>query len=223
MGCALNYIFDDVVIRSENAAKPYTMPSSYLSNYLKEMKLSGCALDFGCGKLRYSKSLVEKFEWVTFLDSEQQLGREQIIRGVRTSVFDYVTSNYQGSNAVSYEMMGSIKEKYDFILCSNVLSAIPCKATINKILSSISELLKRDGEALIVNQFRSSYFKKYEKGVKHLYGYLYSGMRGTSYYGILDKKTVEDICIENGLAIINSWVNDGSSYVKVGVGRQNKT
>ena len=45
--------------------------------------------------------------------------------------------------------------------CANVLSAIPCESTIQgKVLSAIRELLKSDGEALIVNQYKSSYFKE---------------------------------------------------------------
>jgi 2-polyprenyl-3-methyl-5-hydroxy-6-metoxy-1,4-benzoquinol methylase len=213
----LDYTTCGVTIRSENAAKPYTMPSVYLSEYIKGMKGMGDALDFGCGKLRYSNVLVGKFNAVTFLDSEKQLNRLQMVRGVKTTVSDYININYVGCNSISFEKINDIDKKYDFILCSNVLSAIPCKSTIDSVISSFALLLKSNGRALIVNQYKSSYFKRYEGGVKHLYGYVYKNSKSASYYGILDEKSVRQLCLDNGLAIINSWSREGSSYVEVGV------
>ncbi|HBN4802848.1 TPA: methyltransferase domain-containing protein, partial [Escherichia coli] len=174
------------------------------------------ALDFGCGKLRYSEQLVNKFETVTFLDSRRQLERVQIIRGVQTTIPDYVINNYKNANIVSYENIDKITNHYDFILCANVLSAIPCESTIHKVLSAIRELLKSDGEALIVNQYKSSYFKRYESGIKHLHGYIYQNSRNAFYYGLLDVDTVSKICSDNNLEIIKSWSKAGSSYVVVG-------
>ncbi|WP_447754601.1 class I SAM-dependent methyltransferase [Enterobacter asburiae] len=213
----MNYIINGTVIRSENAAKPHTMPSNYLCNHLKVMKKKGIALDFGCGKLRYSEQLVEKFDSVTFLDSRKQIERNQMIRGIKTSVINYVSSHYKKASVVPFEEVQSIDNKYDFVLCSNVLSAIPCRMTIDKVLSSIKSLLKHDGEALIVNQYKSSYFKRYESGIKHLYGYIYRNSSSSSYYGLLDESSVRSICQDNGLSIVKSWSREGSSYVIVRV------
>lgn len=215
----MNYKINGITIRSENAAKPHTMPSSYLCNYIKSSIKNGRALDFGCGKLRYSEQLVNKFETVTFLDSRKQLERVQIIRGIQTTIPEYVTNNYKNANVVPFESINKITSHYDFILCANVLSAIPCKSTIYKIISAIRELLKSDGEAIIVNQYKSSYFKKYESGIKHLHGYIYQNSRNASYYGLLDENVVSEICLDNNLAIIKSWSKAGSSYVVVGKGK----
>ena len=86
MRLVLNYKINGMTIRSENAAKPHTMPSNYLCNHIENSVKNGMALDFGCGKLRYSEQLVNKFEAVTFLDSRKQLERVQIIRGVQTTI-----------------------------------------------------------------------------------------------------------------------------------------
>ncbi|HAM5529192.1 TPA: hypothetical protein IB140_004905, partial [Escherichia coli] len=150
------------------------------------------------------------------LDSRRQLERVQIIRGVQTTIPDYVINNYKNANIVSYENIDKITNHYDFILCANVLSAIPCESTIHKVLSAIRELLKSDGEALIVNQYKSSYFKRYESGIKHLHGYIYQNSRNAFYYGLLDVDTVSKICSDNNLEIIKSWSKAGSSYVVVG-------
>ncbi|WP_097416897.1 class I SAM-dependent methyltransferase [Escherichia coli] len=212
----MNYKINGINIRSENAAKPYTMPSNYLCKQIESTNKNGNALDFGCGKLRYSEQLVNKFETVTFLDSRRQLERVQIIRGVQTTIPDYVINNYKNAKIVSYENIDKITNHYDFILCANVLSAIPCESTIHKVLSAIRELLKSDGEALIVNQYKSSYFKRYERGIKHLHGYIYQNSRNAFYYGLLDVDTVSKICSDNNLEIIKSWSKAGSSYVVVG-------
>ncbi|MLE72432.1 methyltransferase domain-containing protein [Escherichia coli] len=192
------------------------MPSNYLCKQIESTNKNGNALDFGCGKLRYSEQLVNKFETVTFLDSRRQLERVQIIRGVQTTIPDYVINNYKNANIVSYENIDKITNHYDFILCANVLSAIPCESTIHKVLSAIRKLLKSDGEALIVNQYKSSYFKRYESGIKHLHGYIYQNSRNAFYYGLLDVDTVSKICSDNNLEIIKSWSKAGSSYVVVG-------
>lgn len=212
----MNYKINGINIRSENAAKPHTMPSNYLCKQIESTNKNGNALDFGCRKLRYSEQLVNKFETVTFLDSRRQLERVQIIRGVQTTIPDYVINNYKNANIVSYENIDKITNHYDFILCANVLSAIPCESTIHKVLSAIRELLKSDGEALIVNQYKSSYFKRYESGIKHLHGYIYQNSRNAFYYGLLDVDTVSKICSDNNLEIIKSWSKAGSSYVVVG-------
>ncbi len=159
MVLALNYNMHGVNIRSENAAKPHTMPSRYLCEYIRSIEKNGHALDFGCGKLRYSDELISKFDEVTFLDSKRQLEREQIIRGIKTKIIDYVPRYYKNANTVAFEDVDKIIGGYDFILCSNVLSAVPCRDTIDKIVLSIKRLLKSGGETLIVNQYKSSYFK----------------------------------------------------------------
>ncbi|MDR2290257.1 MAG: class I SAM-dependent methyltransferase [Serratia marcescens] len=212
----MNYEIHGITIRSENAAKPHTMPSGYLCDYIKDSVKNGSALDFGCGKLRYSEQLIDKFETVTFLDSRKQLERVQIIRGVQTTIPEYVGRNYKGANVVPFEDILKIEDRYDFILCANVLSAIPCKSTIDKVIIGIRELLKSNGEAIIVNQYKSSYFKRYEKGVNHLHGYIYQNSRSASYYGLLDEGLVNKICLDNELSIIKSWSKAGSSYVVVG-------
>lgn len=216
MVLALNYNMLGVNIRSENAAKPHTMPSRYLCEYIRSIEKNGHALDFGCGKLRYSDELISKFDEVTFLDSKRQLEREQIIRGIKTKIIDYVPRYYKNANTVAFEDVDKIIGGYDFILCSNVLSAVPCRDTIDKIVLSIKRLLKSGGETLIVNQYKSSYFKKYETGRKHLYGYIYKNSKSVSYYGLLDELAVQEICSSHGLEILKSWSKAGSSYVTVG-------
>ncbi|HHQ4940778.1 methyltransferase domain-containing protein [Aeromonas allosaccharophila] len=187
-------------IKSHNAAKPHTQSSRQVIEELEEIVMTGKILDLGCGKLRYSDYLCEISQNICFADSRIQLERMQVIKGVRCSVQEYVTKKYPLSRCVAIEDIQDIDDQFDFIFCSNVLSAIPCEKALHTTMSIIYSLLSDSGKALIVNQHRSSYFKKFEMGRPHLYGYLYKGNRGSSYYGIIDKSTIENLSREHGFS-----------------------
>ncbi len=201
-------------IRTENAAKPSSQKSSVVDDYIGGILNKPSILDFGCGKLRYSDTLASVASKVTFVDSEIQLNREQVVRGERTTVKNYVKSNYSGCKTVPYESLDKHRSKYDVITCTNVLSAIPCKRMITDVLEHIIRLLKKDGVAIFVNQHRSSYFSKYETGAKILHGYLYSGSKGSSYYGILDTPVIERLLKKHEYEIIKTWVVGESTFTE---------
>ncbi len=208
----MRYIIDGVEIRSENAAKPSTQKSSSVDSYLGSIKGNPAILDFGCGKLRYSDTLVSVASEVTFVDSKLQLNRDQIIRGEKTNVKEYVETNYPHCQTIPYELLAKHNDSYDVITCTNVLSAIPCSKTLSEILDHILRLLKGNGLAIFVNQHRNSYFKKYESGEKLLHGYLRTGPKGTSYYGVLDGKTIEELLTKHGYDISKSWCVGESTF-----------
>ncbi len=187
-------------IKSHNAAKPHTQSSSQVIAELEKIVVTGQILDLGCGKLRYSDFLRGLSQNIFFVDSRAQLERMQVIKGIRCSVQEYVAKNYPLSRCVAIEDIQEVNDQFDFIFCSNVLSAIPCEKTLNATMSIIYRLLSDSGKALVVNQHRSSYFKKFEMGMPHLHGYLYKGNRGSSYYGIIDKPTIENLSRKHGLS-----------------------
>lgn len=201
----MRYLIDEEEIRAENTAKPYTQKSTVVDKYLYEIEGQPDILDFGCGKLRYSDTLRKVSGKLTFVDSDVQLCRLQMVREERTSVGAYIKNYYQGALAISFEELSSHDDRYDVITCTNVLSAIPCSKTITVILEHFARLVKSDGKIVIVNQYRSSAFKKYESGSKWLYGYKYHHRRGVSYYGILDKTRIEDLLTGSGFHVLKSW------------------
>lgn len=208
----MRYEINGNEIRSENAAKPSSQKSSAVDEYLGSLRDGSSVLDFGCGKLRYSDTLVNVASTVTFVDSAVQLSRTQVIRGDRTSVRAYVENHYPNCRTVAYEEMGDHDSKYDIVTCTNVLSAIPCRDTLSNVLYEIRRALKPSGYAVFVNQHRSSYFKKYEDGQEHLFGYLYRGTRGSSYYGIIGKSSIEKLLREHEFANLTSWCVGESTF-----------
>lgn len=122
----MRYVVNGTEIKSENTAKSSSQKSSAVDFYLQSLEGKPSILDFGCGKLRYSDTLVDVASTVTFVDSNIQLDREQVIRGEKATVRTYVRDNYVGCLTVSYEDLAGHNDKYDIIICTNVLSAILC-------------------------------------------------------------------------------------------------
>lgn len=208
----MRYVINGAEIKTENAAKPNSQKSAAVDSYLSSLEGVSTILDFGCGKLRYADTLVSVASKVTFVDSAIQLTREQVIRGEKTTVNSYIRNNYPRCKTIPYENLGEHDSKYDVVTCTNVLSAIPCKRTLSDVLNHIRRLLSKGGFAIFINQHRSSYFKKYESGKKLLYGFLYSGPKGVSYYGVLDKEAIEDLLTKHGFRVKRTWCVGESTF-----------
>jgi 2-polyprenyl-3-methyl-5-hydroxy-6-metoxy-1,4-benzoquinol methylase len=204
-------------LRTENAAKPHTQQSAPVVSYFQKKDKVNNLLDFGCGKLRYSDVLTSISNKTTFVDSEIQLTRKQVVRGTKTSVKEYIARNYKGCRSIPLEEVHKHSNEYELITCTNVLSAIPCKETLISSLHQIKRLLKAEGIVVFINQHKSSYFKKYETGQKHMYGYLYQGRKGTTYYGILCKDTMHTLLTENGFSILESFTKGDRNYIEATV------
>ena len=202
------------IIRSENAAKSDVYQARAVVEYLRSYNGVGRTLDFGCGKLRYAKHLVEISGSVTFVDSKLQLTRKQTILGTHTTIYDYVPAHFPHCQVIAFEDISSHTKKYDLILCSNVLSAIPCAKTIKTVLFSIHRLLKSKGSAVFVHQHKNARFNKFQSGKKQLHGFLYRNVNSVSYYGILDKQKTESILRRHGFQIIKGWVDGQRNIVE---------
>jgi 2-polyprenyl-3-methyl-5-hydroxy-6-metoxy-1,4-benzoquinol methylase len=203
---SMHYVLDYLTIKSENAAKPHSQKAKSVEGYLKSQTDISKILDFGCGKLRYSDILSGVSENVTFLDSRIQITRIQTIKNERISVLDYVKRKYPSSDCIAFEDIDQIKDNFDLIVCTNVLSAIPCEETISNMFTHFKRLVSKSGKIIIINQHRSSYFKKFESGKKHLFGYIYSGSRGNSYYGIMTREIIRELAKKHHLEVKRDWI-----------------
>lgn len=214
----MRYKIKDFEIRSENAAKSSNATASHLVEWLRNRKYTPSALDFGCGKLRYTHHLAKKSKHIGILDSEIQLTRNQKIAGRQMSVKNYAKERWSSCRIHTLEeFWKKVTAKYHFVLCSNVLSAIPCPKARAKSLNSIHKTLTHNGYALFVNQHTNSYFKEMQKksdSCPHLDGWITKARNGiAAYYGILCKKTVIDLISKHQFIIKDAWVNGQSNYI----------
>jgi SAM-dependent methyltransferase len=216
----MRYKIKGIEIRSENAAKPACDASSYLVNWLHNREHTPSALDFGCGKLRYTNHLAKKSARVGIVDSEIQLTRIQRFEGKYISLKEYVNRKWPRWRIHRLEDFWiNPKCSYSFILCANVLSAIPCAKARARSLRSIHDALFKNGQVLFVNQHTNSYFKEVQKRkttLSHLDGWINQSRNGAAYYGILDKNFVVRIISRYNFIIEKIWIEGQSNYVLAG-------
>jgi len=203
-------------IRSENAAKPMSQAAGFLVKWMRKMKPVKSALDYGCGKLRYARHLARRCSELTLVDSKVQLEREQIIGGRSTTVDDYVRAYLPHARTLPAESFVADSRRYDFILCANVLSAIPSKKTRSDVLRGLSTSLKHGRKCLFVTQYTNSYFTKIRSSPKakaHLDGWIVESARGCAFYGVLNKSALASLVGGHGFALVDSWTEGQSAYV----------
>lgn len=213
----MRYVVRDIEIRSENAAKPMENAAAPLIHWLNERDYVNAALDYGCGKLRYTKYIAMKCTSLGVVDSRIQLNRAQHIDGQISTIKEYVKRKWPKSKIYEIEnFWNGVGISYNFILCANVLSAIPSIKVRAKSLRAIYNALSSDGELLVVNQHTNSYFSKMKSmpnTIKYLDGWITQSRGGASYYGILNKNLVIRLLKKYGFSIKDSWIEGQSNYV----------
>jgi hypothetical protein len=212
----VHYRAKGLEIRSENAAKPMTKPASPLRHWLGEIQEVSTALDYGCGKLRYSGALARKCSTLTLVDSEVQLSREQQLGRTRSTVRQYARRHWPKCRVLNIDQFGRDRRTYDFVLCANVLSAIPDKRVRSITLLKIASVLGKAGRCLFVAQYRNSYFKKVAaspNAIAHLDGWILETRRGAFYFGTLNKQRLTNLLIRHDFLIEKEWIEGESAYV----------
>ena len=156
----MRYKVKGIEIRSENAARSGSQASRFVLEWINSNEIVKSALDYGCGKLRYSIKLSRHCNRLTLVDSEIQLNRIQRIGGELTTIRDYVDNYLKNARVLTIEEFFIDPEEYDLVLCANVLSTIPIPSVRSKVLRRLYHVLSVNGICLFVTQFRNSYFKK---------------------------------------------------------------
>ena len=213
----MHYRFKGVEIHSENAAKPATDAAAYLVDWLRRRRRTYSALDYGCGKLRYTRHLACRSEHIGVVDSEVQLRRTQRIFGQQTSIAKYVKCRWPFHTLQHLEDFWTKSLRfYDFVLCANVLSAIPCPKARARSLRAIYAAVRRDGRVLFVNQHTNSYFTEVRKRPStwpHLDGWVTTSSAGSFYYGVLNRYDTAALVSRFGFFAEETWINGQANYV----------
>lgn len=113
------------------------------------------------------------------------------------------------------------RSRFDFILCTNVLSAVPSVTKRRQIVRLLLQKLRQKGRCLFVCQYTNSDFFRQladTKVKKHADGYIKGTKQNASFYGLMNLPTLRRYIEEAGMVIEKAWVNDQSAYV-VGLSR----
>lgn len=216
----MHYRVRGFVVRSENAAKPHSQASAAVVSWIKEQPRVHHALDYGCGKLRYSGALASRAHRLTLVDSLVQIDRVQSLCGTLGSVREYAATHWLRSRVLSAaEFWRRVAPEFDLVLCANVLSAIPSRRMRSRALMAIHASLTTGGKCLFVNQYRNSEFKATVERATATplhYGWLLQGHRGVSYYGLWPVDRTVRALRARGYRIHEAWRRAESSFVLAG-------
>jgi 2-polyprenyl-3-methyl-5-hydroxy-6-metoxy-1,4-benzoquinol methylase len=175
--------------------------------------------------LRFTIPLALQVKKVVALDSPQQIEREQKIDGCRTTTRGYAKKYLSNVRVCSTDEKWWKCRKFDFVLCSNVLSCVPRYTERKKILRNIGKALKRNGHCLVFNQHRNTYFRRYEKqsnARKHIDGWLIDLERRFSFYGIISPKRLRAMCVAEGFKVLRNGVVGESAYCLIASSKAKK-
>lgn len=203
-------------VRSENAAQASSHSAAYLKAWIEQHRHVRAALDYGCGKLRYSATLAERCDRLTLVDSDVQIERVQPIFGQRTTIAEWVAANLPKARLMQAAVFNRCSSLFDLALCSNVLSAIPSYSVRHSIVRAIRSHLRPSGHTLLVTQYRHSYFTHMRtsgRAIQYLDGWLVDSTRGTHFYGVITRERLAKIAMSCGLEVEDSWTKGKSAYV----------
>jgi SAM-dependent methyltransferase len=205
----------DIIIRSENAAKPEAQSSAYLNKLISRLEPVRASFDFGCGKLRYERVIAKTTDELALVDSEVQLSRTQMIRGRSTTVRDHVhKSNHAHAHTVS--QFASLEGKYNRGFCINVLSVIPSASVRLGIVQLMRAKLKPGGTCLFVVLYRNSDFTRMQKLPNcqpYGNGFLIDSLRGHSFYGLIPPDDLSTLVKRAGFTVESLVLDEGSAYL----------
>ncbi len=212
----MRYKFKGAELKTENAAKPYRQASKWLADQISQVSSDALVLDYGCGKFRYTIRLSRRVKDVCAVDSSCQIEREQRIANKRTTLNEYAKKYLKNVAVCQVRSKAWQRERFDFILCANVLSVIPRKADRIDVLRKLRSVLKADGRLLASTQFRNTHFKHWETNPNAIWvrdGWFVKGLRGASFYAIIPPKKLARLCRNAGFSVSQMGSRGETAFV----------
>jgi hypothetical protein len=204
-----------IEIRTENAAKPASQPSQFLLRLISDLPRVAATFDYGCGKLRYVKPILDTTEVLAIIDSEVQLSRTQVLDRKETSIREM----FKRSNRIEVftdTEFSETESQFDRGFCINVLPVIPSHSRRQRVLKVIRDKLSRKGECLFVVLYRNSDFtrmKSMPNAKPFLDGFLVDSLRGHSFYGLIPPDSLKSLLERSGFHIGDVRLDEGTAYV----------
>jgi hypothetical protein len=205
----------DIIIKTENAAKPQAQRSSYLVSLISELQPVSSSFDYGCGKLRYKDVMLRTTDTLAVVDSELQLSRIQMIGSSSMSIKD-ITRRSNRVRAYNTKEFVHLQVLFDRAFCINVLPVIPSLLARRNVLRLIRQKLRVGGTCLFVVQYRNSDFSRMREmpnACPYLDGFLIDSLRGYSFYGLISPQKLEKMVVSAGFSIEEQRLNEGSVYL----------
>jgi hypothetical protein len=163
------------------------------------IKKDGQVLDYGAGKLRNAKYLLDKGFSVSILETEEQ------IRRLKARYGEDIFKPYEG--VFSPQRLPS--SKYSLIICAFVLCVLQGKIDRLNMVQNIYNLLEEDGVAIIETRtekciLNAKFIEPYKDG------YLIGKNKVKTFQKPYTEDELKNLFVENGFEIIQSKVYSSS-------------
>ena len=163
------------------------------------IKKDGQVLDYGAGKLRNAKYLLDKGFSVSILETEEQ------IRRLKARYGEDIFKPYEG--VFSLQRLPS--SKYSLIICAFVLCVLQGKIDRLNMVQNIYNLLEEDGVAIIETRtekciLNAKFIEPYKDG------YLIGKNKVKTFQKPYTEDELKNLFVENGFEIIQSKVYSSS-------------
>lgn len=206
-----------VIVKSENAAKPYSQRSRRFEKALLGLKPVARSFDLGCGKLRYAAAILERSDELHVIDSEVQLSRTQALGPFGLTTIRDVSRRSNRMVAQNLHQFRKSEILFDRGFCLNVLQIVPIEAVRRRIISTALERLRPGASCFFVVQYRNSDFGRMSRmpnAMAFRDGILIDSLRGHSFYAPLKPSYMHNLVEEAGFQIARHWLYDGTCYVE---------
>lgn len=212
----MHYQIYDIIVKSELAAKPLSQTNKYVIDYILNLSKDFYALDYGCGRLRYSLPISKVVRKTVAVDSIEQIDSYKKIGDQYGRPRDFCSDKLL---VMSIDEMDWNTPQFDIVFCTNVLSAIPFETKRVELLQNAKSVLKRNGILFISVQYRNSYFKEYssrEDVIGYNDGWLIKTKTANQYafYAGLSAEYVIGLCKKVGFTSFRIKKHDGSCFIE---------
>lgn len=210
----MHYVINDIIIKSELAAKPLSQTNKYILNYISNLPKEYSVLDYGCGKLRYSIPLAKQVSNVVAVDSTEQINMFQKIGNKICRPRDILMNNLK---IRSLGEMDWNKKAFDLIFCTNVFSAIPFEQARLELIQNAKSVIKPAGTFFISVQYRNSYFNTYKtrEDVKQYNdGWIIPKKNIFAFYAPITPEYIVELCKKVGFLSFFVTKHDGSCFIE---------
>lgn len=210
-------IISGTIVRSENAAKPFSQRSKHLHEYITSLPKVRSSFDLGCGKLRYAASILDVSDSLTLVDSEIQLARDQCLGRFGLASIRKV---YETSNRVSCRNIGEFineQREFDRGFCLNVLPIVPSERIRLHLVQLARHKLRLGCHCYFSAHYRNKEFRRMKEmsnSVPHADGFVIRGARGASFYAALSPKYLTDLIEGASFRVTAHKIVHGACYLQ---------
>lgn len=212
----MRYFVNRQEIRSENSAKPDLQSSRFIEERIGTMTRCSDSLNYGSGKLRFVRSMLNASDRLTLVDSTVQINRKQLLPVIGLGNYEEYCRRTNSVSIMTTKELCRSGERFDRAFCLNVLAIIPFPSIRTEVLKRIRRSLKENGQLIVSNRWRNSEFtsnKSRPDAQIYKGGTLIHSLRGYAFYYQMSEGEIISTVLQLGFSLESSSRRDGTYFI----------